>query len=209
MDSFDLKKFRTEKLKITQAQMAQAIGIRQDALSRYEDSPEDIPARVLLSICDKYGVTLDQMFDYQKETPCGIEIINNWSKMKYLRESVSEYLLSVIENTSSENVNILNEFLMSTNRLTTKPKVVLLGRSDSGQSTMINALLGENKLPTSWTPVTSIIVYIKHVEDRPEFITDELWVFGKDEQGRDWDDSRLRDKEYTASRKIAGGNAEL
>ena len=74
---------------------------------------------------------------------------------------------------------------------------------------MINALLGENKLPTSWTPVTSIIVYIKHTEDRPKFITDELWVFGKDDQGRDWDDSRLQDEAYTTSHKIAGGNAEL
>ena len=209
MDSFDLKKFRAEKLKITQAQMAQTIGIRQDALSRYEDSPEDIPARVLLSICDKYGVTLDQMFDYQKETPCGLEIVNNWSKMKYLRESVSGYLMSVLESASDENANALKEFLTSTYRLTTKPKVVLLGRSDSGKSTMINALLGENKLPTSWTPVTSIIVYIKHVDDRPEFITDELWVFGKDEQGRDWDDARLQDQAYTTSHKIAGGNAEL
>ncbi|MBF1195621.1 MAG: dynamin family protein, partial [Fusobacterium periodonticum] len=89
-----------------------------------------------------------------------------------------------------------------------KPRIVFSGKSDSGKSTLINALLGKEKMPTNWTPTTSIIVYVKDILDRPAYMEEELWIFkkGKDEE---WDDTRLYDEKYCREWKIAGGNAEM
>lgn len=207
---FDLKKFRTEKLKITQTQMAETIGIRQDTLSRYEDNPEEIPFKVVKLISEKYGVEFNQLFNYQRNIPKALDTRNNWTKIKFLRQKLIDYI-----NINREKIDIpdkiisIENFEKSVYKLTSKPKVVFLGRSDSGKSTMINALLGMDKLPTSWTPVTSIIVYIKHIEDRPSYILDDLWVFKNDQLGNVWDDSRLNDEVYTSSLKIACGGAEI
>ena len=207
---FDLKRFRTEKLKITQIQMAETLGIRQDTLSRYEDNPEDIPFKVLKLISQKFGVEFNQLFNYQRNIPQALEVKNNWTKIKYFQKSLIDYINENRDVIKENNgAQYFNDFERSLYKLTSKPKVVFLGRSDSGKSTMINAILGMDKMPTSWTPVTSIIVYIKHIEDKPEYISDDLWIFKNDKNGNVWDDSRLNDESYTKDLKIAGGAAEL
>ncbi|QXE20956.1 dynamin family protein [Clostridium sp. 001] len=75
---------------------------------------------------------------------------------------------------------------------------------------MINALIGMEKMPTSWTPTTSIAVYIKHIKDMPEFIKDDVWVFADNMDGEDlWDPKRLYDEEYCKKWKIAQGGVEI
>ena len=88
-----------------------------------------------------------------------------------------------------------------------KPKVTIVGRSDTGKSTLINSLLGEDKMPTSWTPTTAIAVYIKHMEDKPDFMEQDVWVFANHHEGETlWDASRFCDEEYCRAWKIAGGD---
>ena len=89
---FDLKRFRTEKLKITQTQMAETLGIRQDTLSRYEDNPEEIPFKVLKLISQKFGVEFNQLFNYQRNIPQALNVKNNWTKIKYLQKILLDYI---------------------------------------------------------------------------------------------------------------------
>ena len=98
---FDLKRFRTEKLKITQIQMAETLGIRQDTLSRYEDNPEDIPFKVLKLISQKFGVEFNQLFNYQRNIPQALEVKNNWTKIKYFQKSLIDYI--------NENRDVIKE----------------------------------------------------------------------------------------------------
>lgn len=207
---FDLKGFRTEKLKVTQAQMAEAIGIRQDALSRYEDKPDEIPFKVFQAISQRYGVPYNELLDYRRNVPEALETKNKWVQIKYLKEKVQDYLNSVKPQAGDpENLKELLDIERFAYKLAMKPKMVFLGRSDSGKSTMINAILGMDKLPTSWTPATSIIVYIKHVDDRPAYIEDDLWIFKNDKNDSYWDDSLLIDEKYTKNLKIAGGDVSM
>ena len=189
---FDLKSLRTEKLKVTQVQMADAIGIRQDALSRYEDKPEEIPFKVFQTISERYGISYNELLNYQRNIPEALDVKNSWIPIKYLQEKVQGYIndskTQVCESEAISELCDLENFLY---KVTMKPKMVFLGRSDSGKSTMINSILGMDKLPTSWTPATSIIVYIKHKDDRPNYIKDDLWVFKNDKNDNYWDDSRL------------------
>lgn len=207
--SFNLKIFRTEKLKVTQTQMAETLGIRQDMLSRYEDDPENIPIRVFKAISEKYGIEFNQLLDYHKNSPDPLLVKNSWTKIKHLKQQLLDCINTHYSPDNPEQADVLNILSDNIHSLTTKPKVVFLGRSDSGKSTMINALLGSNDMPTNWTPVTSIIVYIKHIEDRPSYINEDLWVFKNDDKGMPWNDSRLSDQKYTTSLKIASGSAEM
>lgn len=90
-----------------------------------------------------------------------------------------------------------------------KPRVAFVGRSDAGKSTLINTLLGSDTLPVSWTPTTSIIVYVKHIKDKPSYIKGNVAVFHADENYELWDDTRLNEREYTESYLITTGDYPL
>ncbi len=210
MNNFDLKRFRSEKLEISQSRLAEIIGVRQDTLSRYEENPENIPLNLLMTISQKFGISLDQIFEYEKSVPQALDVKNNWSSVKFIHSSLTDYIK---ENKNSisrpENLEKVNMLCQIIDKLTVKPKLVFLGRSDSGKSTMINALIGEDRMPTNWTPTTSVVVYIKHLDDRPDYMEEDLWVFKNDERGCGWDDSRLNDESYTKSLRIASGDASM
>ena len=91
-----------------------------------------------------------------------------------------------------------------------KPRISIVGRSDTGKSTLINALLGVEKMPVAWTPTTSIAVYIKHINDRPNFIKDDTWVFANRIGNESfWNPDRLYDEEYCKRWKIAEGEPDI
>lgn len=90
-----------------------------------------------------------------------------------------------------------------------KSRIVFVGHSDVGKSTLINTLLGSNTLPVSWTPTTSIIVYVKHIKDKPFYIKDDVAIFHAGESGELWDDTKLGEHEYTESYLIATGDYSL
>ncbi len=208
--TFDLKGFREHRLKKTQAEFAELLGISQDELSRMEQDPDEIPYKILKLIAEKTGVPIDDMISPEKPEP--LKTIRTWSCAQYVKDTMTDYLRRAKPNgydPKFEKWFTQLDTLISTS--IRKPKIVFLGRSDSGKSTMINALIGEDKMPTSWTPTTSIVVYLKHIDDRPSFIKDELWIFRKGKDSELWDDSLLAEDKAAECRawKIAGGSADM
>ena len=210
MHDFDLKSFRENSLKMTQAELANLIGVRQDTVSRMEKNPDQISLTLLINIAEKTGLTLDQLVSYKKPIVKALEVSRTWSNAKYVKSTIIDYLASYSEELKGSRYNgdieklqeIVDEYIR-------KPKVIFIGRSDSGKSTMINALIGRNLMPTNWTPTTSIVVYIKHIEDRPDFIKDDLIIFKKGEPTVKWDDTKINEEAYCNEWKLASGNAEL
>ncbi|WP_432719185.1 dynamin family protein [Pectinatus frisingensis] len=85
-----------------------------------------------------------------------------------------------------------------------------MGRSDVGKSALINALLGQEKMPTSWTPTTSIAVYLKNIKDRPSYMNKDVYIFkasNKDEKF--WNESKLDDKEYCSAWELDNGTIDI
>jgi hypothetical protein len=74
---------------------------------------------------------------------------------------------------------------------------------------MINSLLGSKKMPADWTPVTAITVYIKHRDDRPNFIQDTTWIFKSDGTERGFDLSYLKDEAKCRALCIGTGDADI
>lgn len=88
-----------------------------------------------------------------------------------------------------------------------KPKLAIVGMSDVGKSHLTNALLGTSKIPSDWSPMTSINIYIKHIEDRPEFLTEEVIIFSGEKNG--FDVNRVDEREYAENRVLMTGNEDL
>ena len=208
--NFNLKSFREDQLKMTQSQFAQLIGVRQDSVSRMEKDPESISLDILLKIATKTGLTLDQLVHYHKEVIAPLPMQDKFSTATYVKNTLTNYIDNYLKNLTIDaelHKKRVTEIHHLVNKLIRKPRIAFIGRSDSGKSTLINALLGKDFMPTAWSPTTSIIVYIKHIDDKPTFMENNLWIFRKgDDNSIGWDDSRLNDEEYCCKQKIASGD---
>ena len=208
MSEFKLKDFREDYLKLTQAELAELIGVRQDRISRLEQNLDTISLEELVVLSKKTGKSLDEITNYKRDIPNKLEVKDSWNKVRYIKSTIINYIKDYSPKNNLNYESKIGELRKNIEAIARKPRIVFSGKSDSGKSTMINALLGKEKMPTNWTPTTSITVYVKDILDRPAYMEEELWIFkkGKDEE---WDDTRLYDEKYCREWKIAGGNAEM
>jgi transcriptional regulator with XRE-family HTH domain/GTPase SAR1 family protein len=208
---FDLQDFRQNVLKMTQGDFAKLIDVRQDYVSRMEKNPEAIDLSLLLKIASATGTTLDELVGYKKELPKALMVNNTWEPSSYIKSTMLDYInvrMKDLKIDDKSHTNIVGELRNIINSTLRKPTVAIVGMSDAGKSTLINALIGQEKMPASWTPTTSISVHIKHIEDRPSFIQDEAWVFrGTKNEG--FDVHKLHNQAYCEKHKLAGGKVNI
>lgn len=208
---FDLKDFRKNVLKMTQEEFAKLIEVRQDSVSRMEKTPEAIEFSTLLKIAEVTGTTLDELVGYKKAVPKALLVENTWEPSGFIKKSLLDYIKTKTENIPLYSEVKYEKLILDLEQMiqTTivKPVIAIVGMSDAGKSRLINSLLGEDKMPTSWTPTTSVSVHIKHVDDRPAFIKDEVWIFKGDKNG--FDIKKLHDETYCEKWKMAGGSTSI
>ena len=210
----DLEALREGRLKMaTREELAQLLEIDVEHIKQWEENPGNIPFDAITRIIEKTGLSLEEVTNFKRAKPEPLAVNNSWVKAAFTKKNLTEYISTALEdmNLSEEHrkayIDGLRQIILTT---ITKPKIAFVGRSDTGKSTLINTLLGVDKMPVSWTPTTSIAVYIKHISDRPDFIKDDAWIFTNhvgDEKL--WDERRLHDEEYCKAWKIAGGEVEL
>ena len=208
---FDLKKFRENSLKITQSEFAKLTGLRQDHVSRLEKTPKSISYDELINIANTFGLTLDQLVNFKKPEPRTITVANEWKNNKEYKSTLVNYLDRKKFSNSVESLDVnfkIKDFKIKFYQIVRKPKIALVGRSDVGKSAMINFMLGKNVLPTAWTPTTSIAIYIKHKNDRPDFIEEDVWIM-KDSRNDRFDIDMIDNQDYMNKWKLSVGNYEL
>ena len=213
----DLKSFREDKLKIkTQSEFAELLGVDQSNISRWEKDPDSITYPIIQKIIDKTGATYEELTGWKKPIPEPLDVKDTWEKADFTKHTLSDYISNVLDKADIPNdlrKNYIDDLNKGISENLIKPKVAIVGRSDTGKSTLINALLGTNKMPTSWTPTTSIAVYIKHISDKPSFIEEDAWVFSNhnDEYSDEtfWNERKLYDEEYCRSWKVSAGGVEV
>ena len=208
MTKFNLKDFRENYLKLTQNELAELMSVRQDRISRLEQNLDTISLEELVVLAKKTGKSLDEIANYKKDIPHELTISDSWNKVRYIKNTIINYIRDFFPKNNQKYINKIEDLRKNIEGITRKPRIVFSGKSDSGKSTMINALIGKEKMPTNWTPTTSIIVYVKDILERPDYIEDELWIFRKG-KNTEWDDTRLYDEKYCREWKIASGNAEI
>ena len=222
----DLKSFREDKLNIpTQAEFATLFGFPKANVCRWEkDGCNSMSVPDLLKILEKTGASLDELISVPKAVPTLLDIKDNRSEINKIRTEL-EFLLkrSSIQQKNLEAeaqsiyCKIHKEHLLPLMRkiqsCLSKPQIAIAGRYSSGKSSLLNNLLGSKKLPSSLTASTFIPVYIKHIEDMPNYIKEEkveAWIFkGSNGTGKCWDSKRLSDEAYCREWKLAAGGAEI
>ncbi|NCD09432.1 MAG: helix-turn-helix domain-containing protein [Negativicutes bacterium] len=210
----NLKDFRENKLKMTQKEFAELIGVRQDNVSRLEQSVEQIPLELLVRIANATGSTLDELVNYQRPAPKPLETKDTWRNADFTKRSIVDYIEEKTKNyrdTWGDNYDkYISELKESVVRIISKPKIAFVGHPNVGKSRLINSVLGAEKMPMSWEPTTSISVYIKHKKDKPSYIEEEAWIFKASvDNAIGWDEKKLRDEEYCRKWKLAGGNVDI
>lgn len=210
----NLKSFREDKLKIrTQAEFADLIGVDQSSISRWEKDPSSMPVDVIQKILVKTGATFEELTGWTKPIPKQLDVDDTWQKADFTKCTLMNYIskaLGKYELPEDLQKNYLDGLRSGIETNMVKPKIAIVGRSDTGKSTIINAFLGSDKMPVAWTPTTSIAVYIKHISERPSFIEEEAWVFAN-RRGDEvmWDEHKLTDEAYCREWKIAAGGVEI
>lgn len=208
----DLKSFIEDRLKLTQVQFAELIGEEQSDVSRWVKSGEP-PLVVIEKIAQRTGTDFNTLLGYKKPIPKAFELNSTWEKADFTKRSLTDYISSALEKMElpdEQRKSYLDDLYNGVQSRIVKPKITIVGRSDTGKSTLINALLGMDKLPTAWTPTTSIAVYIKHIADKPAYIEEDVWVFANRVGEEDlWNERLLYDEGYCRKWKIGAGRYEI
>ena len=192
----DLKKLRIEA-DLTQTDLAKRLGVTQSQILRYEAEPENVPLRIVrewVAACGSPDTgrglivgmpyawveqRLDRLADYARNQP-GLE--------------PDDTILSPIS---------VEDLIAAIRGLSGKPRIVLCGRFDAGKSRLANTLLGADRLPTAYQPATRIICLIRHVSDKPEWQTEDVWIM---------DDkfklANAHDKDACKKHLLVGGDLE-
>lgn len=92
-------------LNITSVELAQAIQISQPYLSRIERGLQPVPLDVLINICNKFDITLEQFFSEDENFPEMESLYRILSVAKKLSYDELEALYKFLELTTSRNAN--------------------------------------------------------------------------------------------------------
>lgn len=208
----DFKSLRSDKLKLTQEEFANLYGISIQEVQELDKTGKP-DMDLIVKIATKSGLDFNTILSYEKPRVKPISAKDTWEKTNFTKKSLSGYLNSALKQMDIPDdmqKNYIDDLEIGIMSKFVKPTVAIVGRSDTGKSTLINSLIGAEKMPAKWTPTTSTAVYVKHIKDRPAFIHDEAWIF-KRECGNEkfWNSKRLYDEKYCEKWKVAGGDLSL
>lgn len=197
-DFFQLEKKRTDA-KITQAEMASYLGVSQSQVSRYEQDPDSVPGGILLKwnqICGEMAGAKGLEFENPRvELTERLKLITEYAKVSPIGES------ELVNKAPAQ----VDSFLLNIKTVAKKPRVGVFGQFDAGKSRLINVLLGGNRLPTGYQPATSVVSLIRHINDKPSWQAEDVWIMSK---GFDFDQAD-NEEHCLNHRMFAGGYESL
>lgn len=194
---FDMRSFR-EAHGLSQQELADLLGIKQGSVSRMEINPEQITLTTVMKLAQCFGMTLDQLTEYELPIPNALEVTNTWTggyRAELLRKELNDFSSSH-HGLSASGKDILDIWNQSIETYVRKPVIKVAGTLASGKSTIINALVGERLLPINTITSPDFPVWLRHIDERPNWLFNETYLFRQKQEGGDWDASRINEKGY-------------
>ena len=207
----DFKELRVNKLKLSVEEFAKEYEVSIEKVEEL-DLTNEVTFSIIEKIMKKTSMSFEEITNYKKTKIEAIQLDNTWGNLKFTYKNYLEYINKIPNEAILKEYwnKYIKDLKNGIEKKLKKPIISFIGRSDTGKSTLINSLIGIEKMPTSWTPTTSIAVYVKHIEDKPKFIKEDVWIFSDSLNGENfWDISKLYDEEYCKRWKIASGEIEI
>lgn len=204
---FDLKQLR-ERAGLTQAQLAQRLNTNQVQISRYEVTPGNVPVSMIQTYLAALGLDLATEISRATNQPSVVPVVSH-QPYQTLRKQLK---LTIASLDSISQSAPQTSFIPQTEDLTLilrqiiqKPRLLITGNFDAGKSHLANYFIGKHCLPTGYQPVTRIPIYLRHLDDRPAFIKEEVWIMDEGFIPAQWADRT----HAMAHKKIAGNLSTL
>jgi transcriptional regulator with XRE-family HTH domain len=198
-DEINLEQLRLDA-KITQADMAMRLGVSQSQVSRYEQDPDEVTLKIVRKWIEFCGYL---------STTKAIEITDPFNEINTRLQLLTEYA-----HTEPEQPTVLRncippltgeKFIADVKAVARKPRIGVFGLISAGKSTLCNIVLGSNSLPSSPLPTTSTACYIRHVNNKPSWQIEDVWMM-REGFNIDWADDENLCKNY---RLCAGSSDTL
>jgi len=181
-----LKEVRKES-GMSQKELAKNLDISQTQVSRYEKNPDSIPAGLFSRWTGMFGLSPADVLQKSSSASPQVEPGNPYSTFYTDLDLLSRYVdtqapdsLETLSEDSGEvggKVPSAGNLKARIRELRQKPNVMTAGGFDTGKSYLANILMGKDVLPTSYQPATRVVTVVRHVEDRPEWQDEDVWLF--------------------------------
>lgn len=193
---FDLRAFREDILQLSQLELANLLGVRQDNVSRMEKKPEQIAYPVIVKLAKLSGLTLDQVIGYERPAPKALAMKPVWNV---------KYHISALQKQADDLAAAYEQFSFAGQQLSRmvcliksvqKPRIGIAGEFASGKSTLMNNLLGREIVPVNASFLIPFRIHVKHLEDRPGYMKDDVYIIRRNGSDEIWDGGKLEDEVY-------------
>lgn len=237
INSESIKKAREES-NLSQSDLAANLDISRTQISRYEKQPGSIPAQLLFQWLQVLGLDPSDVFQKESKQELALDPGKPYERVRTSLQLLDKYIevqapgsqSSTTNNDASGEVRRALDspaggLKKQVDHLRQKPNVMMAGGFDTGKSYLANTLLGRDILPTSFQPATRVVTVVRHVDDRPEWQDEDVWLFGRDIWSPAYDKkgeavakkgeairidiSVLNDEEWCRKRRILAGSPEL
>lgn len=177
MEIIDLAALR-KSAGLKQSQVAEALGLSQSQVSRYEADPEEAPQKLAKAWSELCG-------DVRKTRGITLDGENKRKKITQALDSIYGWFKFAPPTHGLADLPDLSQMVISIKKIARKPRIAVAGKFDSGKSTLLNYLLGGKHLPTAYQPTTSLVCHIRHIDDKPNWQIEPVWIM---KQGYNLDD---------------------
>ncbi|MDB7773219.1 dynamin family protein [Lactiplantibacillus plantarum] len=181
MSVINLKLVR-ERLGKTVDQLASAVGVSHSTIVQWENNPNSLSMEKLTQYASALGLEITDLLKKSNlETVNWESVAENkdlQNKRIAIKKKINE-IKTVMKSEAGQNFN--NETksryewtvqaLQNILIMMRKPRIVITGSSDSGKSTMLNSMIGTNRISTHWQPATSQVIRVVHSDDKPKWMS--------------------------------------
>lgn len=180
---------------ISQKEMAALLNVSQSQVSRYEENPDDISMKIMRQWLEICGMV------ERKVEP--LDLGSPYEFLKKRQQSIQQQLINfpVVDNPDITDKLDISSLVQNIQKLGRKPRMGVFGHFDMGKSRLCNVLLGNNYLPTSYQPTTSVACILRHISDKPSWQIEDVWMMGKN-----FNIHLIDDENHCQENRIRAGN---
>lgn len=187
---------------------AHGIELSQTQIARYEANPDGLPQAILSAWLTCLGTSVAAEEQRTQRAQVLRKEKGPFAKLLLRVQLLDEYIAGAPDQLKDDALQseylgeqVLRDLVANLRR---KPSVALAGVFDAGKTTLANWLLRQGTLlPESYQPATTVITHIHHIEDRPDWIKERVWLLDKD-----WEEKRWADKDHTVSHRLMAGDLD-